>query len=153
MAYVGLNKFGLPQLLQVKVLLPAILSSLFLWGSYPLTQVYQHEEDSKRGDRTLSLVLGIKGTFVFAGVFLSLSAMAYFWYFYSFHQARFAFAFLLLLSPVVLYFLIWTLGIWKNEQKANYQYAMLMNVISALCLNGFFIYFFLHGAHIIQLFD
>lgn len=152
MVYVGLNKFGLPQLLQVKVLLPATLSSLFLWGSYPLTQVFQHEEDGKRGDQTLSLTLGIKGTFVFSGVFLGLSAVAYFWYFYTFHQAEFAFILLVALSPVAIFYLIWTVQVWKNEQKANYSYAMLMTMLSALCLNGFFIYFFLHGVHIIQLF-
>ena len=55
------------QLLAPDNLLLALVSSLFLCGSYPLTQVYQHAEDARRGDRTLSLRLGIRGTFVFAG--------------------------------------------------------------------------------------
>ena len=33
---------------------------------YPLTQIYQHEEDARRGDRTLTLALGIRLSLVFA---------------------------------------------------------------------------------------
>ena len=43
-------------------------ASLLLLGSYPLTQVYQHDEDAARGDLTLSRVLGVAGTFRFARV-------------------------------------------------------------------------------------
>ncbi len=43
-------------------------TSLLLMGSYPLTQVYQHEEDAVRGDLTLSRVLGVRGTFRFARI-------------------------------------------------------------------------------------
>ncbi|MGB3075605.1 MAG: UbiA family prenyltransferase, partial [Chitinophagales bacterium] len=45
-----------------------IVSSFFLLGSYPMTQIYQHEEDAKHGDVTLSRMLGIHGTFVFTGI-------------------------------------------------------------------------------------
>ncbi|WP_242478920.1 UbiA family prenyltransferase [Hymenobacter lapidiphilus] len=62
------------QLLTPDNLLLALVSSLFLAGSYPLTQVYQHAEDARRGDRTLSLRLGIRGTFVFAGLALATGA-------------------------------------------------------------------------------
>ncbi len=51
-------------------------ASLLLLGSYPLTQVYQHEEDAARGDLTLSRVLGVGGTFRFARV-LSVAGAAY----------------------------------------------------------------------------
>ena len=34
----------------------------FFAGFYPLTQVYQKEEDSRRGDRTLALILGKRGS-------------------------------------------------------------------------------------------
>ena len=64
------------QLFEKTNLLLALVSTLFLCGSYPLTQVYQHEEDARRGDRTLSLRLGIRGTFVFAAVGLLAGAAA-----------------------------------------------------------------------------
>ncbi|HEX8350821.1 MAG TPA: UbiA family prenyltransferase, partial [Hymenobacter sp.] len=62
------------QLLEPTNLLLAMVSTLFLCGSYPLTQVYQHTEDRERGDQTLSLVLGIRGTFVFAAIGLLFGA-------------------------------------------------------------------------------
>jgi 1,4-dihydroxy-2-naphthoate octaprenyltransferase len=39
---------------------------LLLLSLYPLSQSYQHEEDAARGDNTLSLTLGLRGTFRFA---------------------------------------------------------------------------------------
>ena len=50
--------------------------SVLLLGSYPLTQIYQHEEDAARGDLTLSRVLGVRGTFRFARL-VSLLGAAY----------------------------------------------------------------------------
>jgi 1,4-dihydroxy-2-naphthoate octaprenyltransferase len=43
-------------------------TSLLLGGSYPLTQIYQHAEDQKRGDLTLSRHLGVRGTLVFSAL-------------------------------------------------------------------------------------
>ena len=51
-------------------------TSLLLLGSYPLTQVYQHDEDAARGDLTLSRVLGVAGTFRFARI-VSLLGVGY----------------------------------------------------------------------------
>lgn len=55
-------------------LLAATGSSLLLLGSYPLTQIYQHDEDGARGDLTLSRLLGVAGTFRFAQVVSALGA-------------------------------------------------------------------------------
>src|SRR5689334_18599066 len=45
MSYAGVNHFDIGQLMQAKVLLPGALTSVMLLGNYPMTQVYQHEED------------------------------------------------------------------------------------------------------------
>jgi 1,4-dihydroxy-2-naphthoate octaprenyltransferase len=45
-----------------------IACSLLLGGFYPLTQIYQHDADRRDGVRTLSLVLGYRGSFVFTGI-------------------------------------------------------------------------------------
>src|SRR5450432_1052174 len=48
-----------------------ISASLLIGGFYPLTQIYQHAADAKDGVRTISSVLGIRGTFIFcASVYL-----------------------------------------------------------------------------------
>src|SRR5688572_19762062 len=54
MCYVGLNGFTLDLAWKWQIILPGLLTSAMLWANYPLTQVYQHEEDTKRGDLTLS---------------------------------------------------------------------------------------------------
>ena len=45
-----------------------IASSLLIGGFYPLTQIYQHEEDLKDGVKTISYKLGYTGTFIFTGI-------------------------------------------------------------------------------------
>ncbi len=151
MCYVGINDFGIENLLNARVLIPATLSTIILLGTYPMTQVYQHEEDAKRGDRTISLLLGVRGTFTFVLIIFTLAAAGYVWYFYSFYELRFGITFLMFLTPVVIYFLVWFLLVLKNPAKANFAYTMWLNFLSALCLNGFFIWFFLEVSHIMQL--
>jgi hypothetical protein len=59
--------------LDPRSLLAAVISSFWIGSAYPLTQVYQHKEDARRGDRTLSLLLGGQGTLVFVGLGFTLS--------------------------------------------------------------------------------
>ena len=65
------------QLIQIYAF-PALLSSGILWAIYPITQVYQHKEDSERGDRTLSILLGIRGTFLFTAFMISNHSSKFF---------------------------------------------------------------------------
>jgi 1,4-dihydroxy-2-naphthoate octaprenyltransferase len=51
-------------------------SALLFGGGYPITQIYQHEEDARRGDLTLSRKLGVTGTLAFAGFASTLGALA-----------------------------------------------------------------------------
>lgn len=150
LCYVGINDFGLENLLSTKVLIPATLSSLLLVGTYPMTQIYQHEEDSKRGDRTVSLWLGINGTFVFVLVVFAFATAGYVFYFYTFYSLQYGFDFVLFLGPVIIYFLVWFYRVVKDPAKANHQSTMRLNFISALCLNAFFIYFFLDSSQVLQ---
>jgi 1,4-dihydroxy-2-naphthoate octaprenyltransferase len=152
MCYVGINDFGIENLMNARILIPASLSSIILLGTYPMTQVYQHEEDAKRGDRTISLMLGIRGTFIFVLIIFTLAAAGYVWYFYSFYELRYGLVFLMSLSPVVIFFLAWFFLVLKNPAKANFSNTMWLNFLSALCLNGFFVWFFIETSHIGQLF-
>jgi 1,4-dihydroxy-2-naphthoate octaprenyltransferase len=149
MAYVGINNFGLQNLLSDKILFAAILSSVVLWASYPMTQIYQHEEDAKHGDKTMSMLLGIKGTFYFAIIFFSIASLAFVFYFKTYYSPYFAFAFLVALAPVILFFLVWFLRTLRDESLANFSNTMWLNFISALCLNGFFIWFWLKTSYLI----
>lgn len=120
-------------------LLFALVSSVFLLGSYPLTQVYQHEEDSKRGDKTLSLVLGIKGTFIFSAIamFIGASLLSYLYFINS--ESRNILLFLLCIIPVLIYFNIWFFRVLKDKNNADFDHTMRMNIISSLCLTAAFL--------------
>ena len=146
MCYVGINNFNIGNTLDSRVLFPAALTSVMLWGNYPMTQVYQHEEDTLHGDHTMSLMLGIRGTFVFVQAVFVLAAMGFVLYFRTFYSIDYGYAFLLALAPVVLFFMHWFYQVWHNESKANFSYTMWLNFISATCLNAFFIYFFLSAS-------
>ncbi len=148
--YVGINKYDFGNLMQMKVLFPALLTSLMLWANYPMTQVYQHEEDARHGDNTLSRMLGIRGTFYFAGLFFTLATAGFIFFFKFFYEANYSGIFLIMLSPVVLYFGYWFMRILKDPKQADYSQTMRLNFISATCLNAFFIWFFFKVSQIGQ---
>ena len=150
MCYVGLNDFNFENVLKPNVLFPGILTSIMLWANYPMTQVYQHEEDAKRGDKTFSLLLGIRGTFYFAAAFFSIAMIGFVFYLREFFRVEYAWHFVAALSPVLIYFLLWFSRVRKNESQADYQKTMWLNFVSATCMNAFFIYLFLDSSHVAQ---
>ncbi|MBX2895351.1 MAG: UbiA prenyltransferase family protein [Cyclobacteriaceae bacterium] len=151
MCYVGINNFSVTSLLNAKVLIPAALATLMLLGTYPMTQIYQHQEDAKRGDITLSLKLGLRGTFLFVLITFIVATTAYLLYFHFYFSDHSGVAFLIALSPVVLFFLYWFYKVYRNPAAANHSYTMWLNFLSATCLNAFFIWFFLQTTHLLQL--
>jgi 1,4-dihydroxy-2-naphthoate octaprenyltransferase len=150
MCYVGINDFSIENTLNANILWPAALTSLMLWGNYPMTQVYQHDEDKKRGDITLSLKLGIRGTFLFTAIVFTFAMTGFAYYFVEFFETKYAVQFLIALAPVLGYFLFWFVSVVKDEAKADYTHTMILNFISATCLNIFFIYFFLESSQVLQ---
>ncbi|HCW06189.1 MAG TPA: ubiquinone biosynthesis protein UbiA [Cytophagales bacterium] len=150
MSYVGINDFEIENLLRAKVLIPAALTSVMLLGNYPMTQVYQHEEDAKHGDKTMSMLLGIRGTFIFTQIVFALATIGFVLYFNSFFSTEYSVAFLLAMIAPVVFFMFWFLKVWRDSAQANFTYTMWLNFISALSLNGFFIYFFFANSHVGQ---
>ncbi|MFY0600799.1 MAG: UbiA prenyltransferase family protein [Cyclobacteriaceae bacterium] len=135
---VGLTGFGISDLLDLKLQFAAVLTSLMLFGSYPMTQIYQHGEDSKRGDVTLSLKLGLLGTFHFTAIFFSISTALFFAYFSQFLDVFVGIIFTLGLTPVLIYFSFWYLKARKEPDCIDYDHTMKLNWISSICLNLFF---------------
>jgi 1,4-dihydroxy-2-naphthoate octaprenyltransferase len=150
MSYVGINHFGIENLMHTKILMPAMLASIMLLGSYPMTQIYQHEEDAKHGDQTLSMMLGIRGTFIFVQIVFVFAVLGFVLYFNSFYSGEYSAEFVLAFSPAALFFIRWLLRAWNNSAEANFSNTMWLNFISSFCLNGFFVYFFLANTHVWQ---
>lgn len=138
MAYIGITGSSLAEFWEVKTVLAACLTTLLLWGSYPMTQIYQHHEDARRGDHTLSLMLGVKGTFFFTAAAFTIANIAFWIYFLEFHTIWRGVVFQLLLLPVFVYFFHWLLLAYRNENAVSFKKAMFLNTLSAGCLNIFF---------------
>lgn len=150
MCYIGINKYGIENIWNASVLVPGALCSLMLWANYPMTQVYQHEEDGKRGDETFSRMLGIRGTFYFvAGVF-GVATIGFFLYFNAVYSMTYALVFLAALLPVLAYFSYWFVKVLRDETNADYTHTMRLNFISSTALNAYFIYLFLVGKNYIN---
>lgn len=111
-----------------------IIASLLVGGFYPLTQVYQHEEDSKRGDRTISYMLGVKGTFIFSAAIFGAATAAMFTYFNIYYSMAYFLIFITCLLPVSIYFVWWFLRVIADKEQANFSGAMGINQVSALCM-------------------
>jgi 4-hydroxybenzoate polyprenyltransferase len=134
------------QLLEPTNLQLALVSTLFLCGSYPLTQIYQHQEDARRGDRTLSLRLGIRGTFVFAAAGLLAGALLMGLTYWQRGEVRPLLIFLVATGPVVALFSRWAWLAWHDAALANFEWTMRMNKVSSVCLSVAFIAMLLLGA-------
>jgi 1,4-dihydroxy-2-naphthoate polyprenyltransferase len=111
-----------------------LIASLLLGGFYPLTQIYQHAEDSRNGDFTISYQLGINGTFIFSGIFFLAAAGILYYYFVTFYSISFFLIFLICLSPVTIYYLYWFHKAFYTPALADFTHAMRMNFISSFCM-------------------
>lgn len=141
MSYQAINGLPLQEVMQARILIPAGLTTFLLMGSYPMTQVYQHAEDARRGDMTLSRLLGIQGTFIFTAIMFMLSVAGYYFYFRFYYSTLHFFLFILFLSPGLVYFLWWFWQVNKESKAANFKSTMHLNLLTATGMNVFFILF------------
>lgn len=116
-----------------------LAATLLVGGSYPLTQVYQHGEDAQRGDRTLSLVLGVRGTFLFCLAVLGLGGAVLLGYLYVYRGLTATLTVALALSPVLGHFTWWMARVWSNPAQANYRHTMRQNIVAGICLTAAFL--------------
>lgn len=121
-------------------LLPVLTACLLIGGFYPLTQVYQHKEDLADGVLTISARLGYRGTFIFCGVMYTLAMGLMGYYFWTLNKMRDFFIVATLLMPVALYFVTWARKVWRDEQQANFNNTMRMNIVASLCTSIAFLF-------------
>ncbi|MEO9482548.1 MAG: UbiA family prenyltransferase [Ekhidna sp.] len=143
LSYIAINDIPLSETGMWSIQFPGILSTLLLLGSYPMTQIYQHDEDAKRGDVTISQKLGILGTFHFTALSFMLSSSGFFYYFMSQFSLNSGLLFGAAMSPVLLYFGAWYWRTRKDRDKADFTSTMRLNFISSLMLNAYFVYLWL----------
>jgi 1,4-dihydroxy-2-naphthoate octaprenyltransferase len=107
------------------------IATLLIGGFYPLTQIYQHEEDSARGDITISYRLGIIGTFIFTAAFFLVANSIAYPYFSAYYSLSQFFIFNACLLPVTVYFLYWFAMTLRDRSNADFGHAMRMTLISS----------------------
>jgi 4-hydroxybenzoate polyprenyltransferase len=122
---------GMSAFFRTEYVILALLATAFLFASYPMTQVYQHESDTRRGDTTMSVLLGVKGTFLFAAFFFAVSGIGFILYYLYFSGTLFALMFAVCQLPTVVFFIVWMLRCFKNIRTADYEKTMILNFISA----------------------
>jgi 1,4-dihydroxy-2-naphthoate octaprenyltransferase len=127
---------------QSKTLYPswsAMLGSSFLIGAfYPLTQIYQHQQDAADGVKSISAWLGYRGTFIFSAVVFILAMMALAWYFGNNLELDHFFMIQIFMLPALVYFFWWMIKVFKNTEAANFKNTMTMNLVGSLCTNAAF---------------
>ena len=112
-------------------ILGCLIAALILWAIYPITQVYQHKSDRKNGDNTMSMLLGIKGTFVFCIIFFTASLFVS----YVYLPQHLFFRFLIFSGPVSGFMGYWFFKVLKDERFADFKHTMQMNILSPILLN------------------
>ncbi len=119
--------------------LPALASTLIVGSFYPLTQIYQHKQDKADNVKTISMLLGYRGTFFLAAI-MFFSAMLLIGYYFATNLELDRFFILLnCFLPTFIYFLWWYNKVRKNNDAANFKNTMRMNWIAAICSNTAFI--------------
>jgi 1,4-dihydroxy-2-naphthoate octaprenyltransferase len=141
---IGCSRRGVAAL-DGSVFLAAAAVSVLLLGIYPLTQVYQHEEDGRRGDRTISILVGIRGTFVLAGscLLLAVAGLALL------VHARDGLPWSLILlgsqAPALVLFASWAAACFRDPAAADWRRAMRMNLAASTAMNLFLCLILLAG--------
>lgn len=135
----GIQDISVTEILNMQIIFAAVISSLSLTAAYPMTQIYQHKADRERGEISFSMLLGIKGTFLFCAVFILLAIACFVFYFLSYYSLLIAAVFILFLAPVAAFFVYWTVITFRDESKADYDNTLRLNLISSTALNTFMI--------------
>lgn len=133
---------------QINFFFPLIVSTLLMAGVYPMTQVYQHQADKQAGDHTLSLLLGIRGTFEFCAYAFLVAFALLGYHFISSFQSHLFYLFVLFNFPTLAFFLWWAQKVWADPSQANFRYTMMLNKTSSFALVLYFLLvYYLRSTH------
>ncbi len=128
------NGFALPSSDQ---LIAAICMTLMILAASPLLEIFQHQQDEKRGDITISRYAGVRGTIILSGVLFGASVTGFTYLFISIIGTMCAVLFLLLLIPAFLLFLRFSWKIVFNSLSPDYHQVMQIAIAASTGFNSF----------------
>ena len=120
-----------------------IAASLLIGSFYPLTQIYQHNQDKKDGVTTISYMLGYTGTFIFSAIIFTAALLMFGWKLNQQGLTNQFLIFTMFFIPVLIYFIWWFLKVNRDIKNADFNHTMKMNIIASLCTNAAFLYLFI----------
>lgn len=136
------NIFALSQpalLLNNAVILSAVASSFFIGTVYPITQIYQHEADKKDGVTTLSMVLGLRGTFIFSAAMFFVATLLMYLSAQHLNLPGNFLLFNIIMLASTIYFFSWAYRSFRNPTHVNFKNVMIMLILSAMSNNIYFV--------------
>ena len=116
-----------------------VICALLIGGFYPLTQIYQHQQDLDDGVATISYKLGYSGTFIFCAIVYLLAWLFMAQFFINKQEGSKLLLISIFFLPVLVYFISWFMAVRKNNSAANFKNTMKMNWLAASCTNTAFI--------------
>jgi 1,4-dihydroxy-2-naphthoate octaprenyltransferase len=116
-----------------------IICTLLIGGFYPLTQIYQHQQDYDDGVVTISYKLGYTGTFIFCAVVYAIAWIIMAQFFIHKGEGIKLSAVSIFFVPIFVYFVRWFLQVRKDKKAANFKNTMKMNWLASVCTNSAFI--------------
>lgn len=114
-------------------------SSLLIGAFYPLTQIYQHEQDAADAVESISARLGYRGTFIFSVIVFVMSMLCLAWYFGNNLELDRFFMIQIFMLPALVYFFWWMKKVFDEPGAANFKNTMTMNLVGSICTNAAFI--------------
>jgi 1,4-dihydroxy-2-naphthoate octaprenyltransferase len=115
------------------------ICALLIGGFYPLTQVYQHQQDLDDNVQTISYKLGYTGTFVFCAIIYAIAFIFMAQFFISNNEADKFWVISIFFIPVIVYFFKWFLQVRKDKKTADFRNTMRMNWLASACTNTAFL--------------
>lgn len=116
-----------------------VICALLIGGFYPLTQIYQHQQDLADGVTTISYQLGYKGTFVFCAIVYAIAWSFMAQFFINKNEINKLVVSSIFFVPVIVYFIWWFVQVRQDSAAANFKNTMKMNWLAAICTNAAFI--------------
>jgi 1,4-dihydroxy-2-naphthoate octaprenyltransferase len=120
-----------------------LAASLLIGGFYPLTQIYQHQQDKADGVTTLSILLGYNGTFIFTAIIYAFAVATLAFQLIAANQLKSFLVIQLFFIPVLAYFFWWFRQVRSEHNAASFVNTMRMNMLASVCTNAAFITLFL----------
>ncbi|MBC7651233.1 MAG: UbiA prenyltransferase family protein [Deinococcales bacterium] len=118
---------------------PLVAAAFLIGGFYPISQIYQHKQDAEDGVTTISMLLGIRGTFIFCAAMYCVVFALLFSYFYSKNNLLPFYMLQIFFLPIIVYFVHWFWHVWRNDYLADFKHTMQLNWLASTCTNLAFI--------------